>query len=316
MLRLNASSSVVDRRPPLVLLAGPTAVGKTTLAVELAQRFPFEIVSVDSRQIYRQMDIGTAKPSLAEQTAAPHHLLNLVDPDENFTGADFQREGSQVITEIHARKRIPLLVGGTGLYWKILLDGLVDAPGPQANLRQELATRERQEKGSLFRQLQQVDPLSAAAIPPGNLVRIVRALEVHAVSGRRISELQQEHCFTERPYRAVRLGLYRDRHQLYRRIDQRVESMLEMGLEQEVEGLLQAGFTGALKSMRSIGYQEMVGYFAGKTNRENTITLIKRNSRHYAKRQLSWMRRDNSMIWLDSLRESDKISAFIGYFIA
>lgn len=310
------SSTAVDRRPRLILLCGPTAVGKSALALDLASRFPLEIVSADSRQVYRGMDIGTAKPTAEEQAAAPHHLLDVVDPDDPFSVADFIQLTHQAIDEIVSRGKVPLVVGGTGLYWQLLTDGLVSAPGAdpaQRHVLQGLA--ETGGEDVLHQLLRQRDPEAAARIQPRDNVRIIRALEVLHQSGQAMSQLQQSHGFNERPYRVLKLGLFLDRQELYRRIDRRVEEMLHNGLFEEVERLLGAGLEQT-KALRTIGYQEVVAFLQEKLGLQETIESIQRNSRRYAKRQLTWMRRDKRMIWLDSSCESDKICKLIGHFIA
>ncbi|PLX82042.1 MAG: tRNA (adenosine(37)-N6)-dimethylallyltransferase MiaA [Desulfuromonas sp.] len=311
-----SSSSAAEGRPRIILLCGPTAVGKTALAVTLAKRYPLEIISADSRQVYRGMNIGTAKPTEVEREGVPHHLLDVVDPAEEFSVADFIRLADRAAAEIQTRGRIPLVVGGTGLYWQLLTEGLMSSPGADPELRQALEGLDNREgDGALYRLLQERDPVAAQAIPPGNRVRIVRALEVISQTGQAFSRLQREHGFSDRPYRVLKIGLFMDRQELYQRIDDRVVAMMRQGLEAEVRNLLDSGL-GNAKAMKTIGYREMVGVLRGGSDREKALGLIQRNSRRYAKRQLTWMRRDKTMIWLDSSTEFVKICKLIENFIA
>jgi tRNA dimethylallyltransferase len=304
-------------KPPVVVLCGATATGKTALAMEVAERFAGEIVSADSRQVYRWLDIGTAKAGADERRRVPHHLLDVVDPDEDFTAADFARLGRQAIDRIHRRGRLPLLVGGTGLYLRTLTEGLVAAPAGDPSLRSALHQQEVCDgPGSLHRRLRQTDPVLAERLAAGDLVRIVRALEVHALTGRRLSDLQAAHAFAERPYRLLKIGLALPRDELYRRIDARVWEMLEMGLGEEVAGLLRRGFWSGLKAMRTIGYREWIAHLQEGGDIGKVVALIQRNTRHYAKRQGTWFRQDPEIIWVDSSRESDRIHQLIELFDA
>jgi len=304
-------------RTPLVILCGPTAAGKTALALELADRFPFEAISADSRQVYRGMDIGTAKPTSAEQRRLPHHLIDLADPDQSFSAADFVRLARPVVAALANARKHPLLVGGTGLYIRALTEGLVDAPPADAALRDELRRIEALEgEGALYRRLCESDPEAAMHIHPHNLVRIIRALEVLDLSGRRISELQRDHAFAERPYRVLKLGVMPSRDELLRRIDLRAEQMLADGLLDEVRALIELGYAADTKAMRTIGYREMVLHLGGEISLDDALARIKTETRRYAKRQITWFRADPSIIWVDSLTESARIHALIDRFYA
>ncbi len=299
-------------QPPVVVICGPTASGKTALALSLAERLPIEVVSADSRQVYRGMDIGTAKATTRERALVPHHLLDVVTPDQNFSVADYLSLARRAIAGIGGRQRLPLVVGGTGLYLRALTEGLLEAPGPDRELRQRLMGEEAEGgAGTLYRRLQQVDPDQAARIHPGNLVRVVRALEVWELAGRPLSELQAEHGFRERPYRVLKLGLTLPQDELKNRIERRVEAMFDLGLIAEVESLLAAGYSATLKALQTIGYREVVEHLAGHWSRDEMRARIIRNTRLYAKRQLTWFRRDNSIIWVDSLGESARIHSLI-----
>lgn len=303
--------------PPLVILCGATATGKTALALHLADRYPVEIVSADSRQVYRGMDIGTAKPTREERGRVPHHLLDVVGPDEPFTVSDYADRAWRVATDIHSRGKLPLAVGGTGLYLQVLASGLVDAPAADIRLRETLRQREVAEgPGTLYRMLQQVDPEGARKIHQRNLVRIIRALEVHQQSGIPLSEMQRRHQFQENRFRTLWLGLETERDELNRRIDARVEEMFAAGLVNEVQALLDRGYDPALKAFDTIGYREVIDHCCGKMSLNETIALVQRNTRRYAKRQGTWFRKNSAIIWVDSLREFARISKLIECFNA
>lgn len=304
-------------KPRLVVICGPTAAGKTALALALATRFNIEVISADSRQVYRGMDIGTAKPTWEELSRLRHHLVDVVDPDEEFTAADFAEKGRCLASDIVERDCLPLVVGGTGLYIRALTDGLLAAPGGDAALRHELWQLEQlQGEGALYRLLQSRDPGMAATIHPRNRVRIIRALEVLALTGRRLSELQAAHAFADRPYTTLKIGLLPDRDELYRRIDRRVELMLEAGLIEETRGLLDKGYSPRLKALQTIGYRECIRYLQGEIPLDTACSLIQQATRQYAKRQLTWFRKDDSIIWVDSCQESARILALIDKFYA
>ncbi len=302
---------------PLVVLCGPTAAGKTALALELAEHFPFEAISADSRQVYRGMDIGTAKPTVAERQRLHHHLVDVVDPDHPFSAADFVRLARPVVAGLAATGKRSLLVGGTGLYIRTLTEGLVDAPPADAALREELRKIEAEEGGgALYRRLCARDPEAAARIHPRNLVRIIRALEVLELSGRRISEMQRAHAFGERRFRLLKFGVMPGREELMRRIDLRAEQMLADGLLEEVRGLLARGFCAQSKAMRTIGYREMTQHLCGELSLDEALARLKTETRRYAKRQITWFRADPSIIWVDSSAESARILASIERFYA
>lgn len=301
----------------LVVICGPTAAGKTALALELGAQFAIEVISADSRQVYRCMDIGTAKPTPEELSRLRHHLVDVVDPDAEFTAASFSEQGRRLAKEICQRGRLPFVVGGTGLYIRALTDGLVSAPGGDAAFRQELTQLEQQQgEGALYRLLQSRDPDMAARVHPRNRVRIVRALEVLELTGRRLSELQASHAFADRPFATLKIGLSPDRDELFRRIDRRVELMLEAGLIDETRRLLEKGYTPRLKTLQTIGYRECIQYLQGEITLDEARFLIQRATRQYAKRQLTWFRKDESIIWVDSCQESARILPLIDKFYA
>jgi tRNA dimethylallyltransferase len=292
---------------PVLVICGPTASGKTAAALQLARRFPLEIISADSRQVYRQMDIGTAKATADEQAQLPHHLIDLIDPDQEFSVADFVDQARPLIEQIHRADKLPCVVGGTGLYIRALLGGLAPLPAADQSLRTALHRRETlQGPGTLHRELQQVDPASAASIHPNNLVKIVRALEVCRLSGRPMSELQAEHQFAEQPYRALQLAPQLEREELYRRIDGRAGRMLEAGLIAETEGLL-ARYSADLKALQTLGYREVLDFLSGQLNYAQMLEMIALHTRQYAKRQLTWFRKESEIIWVDSFSESGRV---------
>ena len=293
-------TDIPDPRPPAVVVAGPTGVGKTAVAIALAREIGGEIVGADSVQIFRYMDIGSAKPTPAERAAAVHHMIDVADPDEPWDAARYAREARRRVAEIHGRGRVPLVAGGTGLYIRALTKGIFPAgvsdPETRNRLRAEVAS---EGAPALHRRLAARDPRAAGRIHPHDAFRIVRALEVIAATGRPLSEHQAEHGFRDAPYRLFRIGLHREREVLYRNIETRVDAMLAAGLEDEVRGLLDRGYGPELKPMGAIGYRHMVDFLAGRVGREETVRLLKRDTRRYAKRQLTWFRAEAGTRWVE-----------------
>lgn len=291
----------VDNRPVLPVICGPTAVGKTALALDLAEYFDGEIISADSRQVYRLMDIGTAKPTKEELQRVRHHLVDVVSPNEEFHAAHFVAHAEKAIDDICQRNKRPFLVGGTGLYIRALTEGLLQAPGANQELRLRLHTR-AEEEGSpaLHEELARVDPDSAARLHPNDLIRIVRALEVYRHSGQMLSVMQDEHGFNSTPYRTLKICLHLERSELYRRVDQRAEVMFEEGLLEEAEALLSAGYDPALKTLRTIGYRQAFALLRQEVSRDEALNDLQQSTRRYAKQQLTWFRKDKSIIWLES----------------
>ncbi|NJC87377.1 MAG: tRNA (adenosine(37)-N6)-dimethylallyltransferase MiaA [Desulfuromonas sp.] len=311
------SPAHAQRLPPLTVLCGPTAAGKTAAALALAEHFDLEVVSADSRQVYRLMDVGTAKPSSEERARVPHHLLDVVWPDEPFDVARFVALATEAIDGILARGRLPLLVGGTGLYVRALTEGLAEAPGADPLLRRRLeAQAEAEGNAALHRRLAAVDPAAAGQLHPNDRVRIVRALEVFELTGRPLSSWQQAHGFRARNYRLLKIALSPPRSELYRRIDDRAAAMLQGGLVEEAERLLQAGYDPRLKALQTIGYREAIRLLEGKVSREAALVELQQATRRYAKRQLTWFRADSEMIWVDSAKDSDKIQTLMAQFHA
>jgi tRNA dimethylallyltransferase len=284
----------------VLVICGPTASGKSDLALRLAHALDAEIVNADSMQIYRGLDIGTAKPTPEQQVEIRHHLIDVADPDHPFTAADFSATADAAIRDIVSRGKRVVVVGGTGLYIRALVKGLIDSPSGAGELRQVLQDEaNRIGNEAMLEKLQQVDPELAAGLHPNNLVRIIRALEVHRLTGIPMSRYQKEHAFATRRYDALQIGISVDRRLLYSRIDERVDQMMAAGLLKEVSALLAAGFARDLKPMRSIGYKEAAAHLYGELSGEEAVSLIKRDTRHYAKRQMTWFRADPDILWFE-----------------
>ena len=287
----------------LLVIVGPTGVGKTEIAVNLVQKIKGEIISADSRQVYKCMNIGTAKPSADLLIEAPHHLIDIVFPDEIFNVADFKSRAEAIIKRLQAQDKLPILVGGSGLYIRAVIDGLFVGPGTDWTLRRRLKEREKTEgEGTLYRELEQIDPLTSSRLHRRDQRRIIRALEVYYLSGKTISSYQRQ---SPGPLaKTVIIGLKRERQSLYRSIDLRVDEMIKGGLVEEVKNLLARGYTEDLPSMQGLGYRQIVEYLKGKCSKEEAVRLIKRDTRRFARRQLNWFRRDDRIIWLDRDRFS------------
>ncbi len=284
----------------LLCLLGPTAVGKTEIAIQLAQHLDAEIVSVDSRQIYRQMDVGTAKPTPQEQQAARHHLIDCVDISQPFSVADYQSLADAAITDIQNRGKQVLLVGGAGLYFRAVVDGLFEGPAANPSIRKRLEQEASQQGVDvLHNRLRTCDPESADRIHPNNLIRVIRALEVYELTGIPMSEHQQQWQSENQRYPFNAFGLTLPRELLYHRIEQRVDIMLANGLITEVESLLTAGYSRETYALQSFGYRELIEYLDGKCTYVEAIKQLKQNTRRFAKRQLTWFRKDTRIEWID-----------------
>ncbi len=281
-------------------IVGPTGTGKTGLSLALAQRLGAEIVNCDSRQIYRGLDIGSAKPPLEVRRHVPHHLFDVADPNEVFDCARYTEMARAAIKEIQGRGRSAILVGGTGLYLKALRYGLFPGPPRDDALRSELVAREEDSPGTLHHELCEVDPPSAARLHPNDRVRIVRALEVHRLTGKQLSSWQDEHRFTGDEVPMKVFGLGRPREELYQRLDERCRAMIDHGLIEEVRELLDAGYAPELPALRSIGYREVTDYLRRVTDLEEAIQRMTRATRRFAKRQLTWFHADPTLQWLDA----------------
>lgn len=306
---------VNDIKPRLIVIVGPTAVGKTEVAVSLAREFGGEIISADSMQVYRVMDIGTAKPTAEERLLVPHHLIDIVNPDEQFNAAMFMEMAQRIIKELHNRGKPVFVVGGTGLYIKALLGGLFQGPDADESLRKSY----RQEltqfgKEYLYQKLKEKDEQAAAQIEKNDVVRIIRALEVMELSGESIVEKQKAHRFGDSLYECTKIGLTMERTRLYERIDQRTEKMIQDGFVEEVRRLLSMGYRETLKPMQSLGYKHIVKYIKGSYNLDDALRAMKRDTRHFAKRQMTWFGRDKEIIWFNPA-DRDDIREHIARFL-
>jgi len=287
------------RRKPLVVILGPTAVGKSRVAVEVAKRLDSDILTADSRQVYRGMDVGTDKPPVAARQGIAHHLIDLVEPDEPFNAGLFQRHATQLIEGLHQRRRLPLVVGGTGLYVRILLQGLCDAPPSDPPVRARFCEEAREQGPShMYERLASVDPVTAAKLHSGDISKIIRALEVLHLSGVPMSSFQAGHGFTERPYSALVIGLNRERTHLYRRIEERIDWQLANGLLEETRDLLARGYRRDAPAMTGLGYRHVAAHLAGEYDWAEMVRIFKRDTRRFAKRQMTWFRRESEATWL------------------
>lgn len=285
---------------PLLVVCGPTASGKTGLAVTLAKRFGGEVVSADSMQVYRKLDIGTAKPTTAEMDGVPHHMLDILDPGEAFSVAQYTEQAKAVINGIAARGKLPILAGGTGLYIDSLTRNIQFAEMPALPaLREELTVFAREKgNGYVWELLRECDPELAERLHPNNLGRVIRAIEVYRASGVPQSEWQRRSKVEPPPYRLCMLGLLWQREMLYERIDRRVSLMVQQGLLEEARVLYDTGLSKT--AGQAIGYKELFAYFAGRKKIDEALEDIRRESRRYAKRQMTWLRRDERIHWLDA----------------
>ena len=303
-----------DRR--VVVISGPTGVGKSAAALAAAECLAGEIINGDSLQVYRGFDIGTAKPDKAERARVPHHLFDILDPDEPFNAPAFQAAADRAIEGILDRGRLPLVVGGTGLYLKTLLFGLCEMPAVDPALRAELEDRlEREGAPALHAELARRDPEMAARLAPRDRTRVLRALETVLATGKSIAWYQERHRFASPRYDFLHLYLEMERAELYRRIDLRVERMMEQGLVAEVEGLLARGYDPGLKPFKSIGYRQVIDYLAGRMSYDEAVADIQQATRRYAKRQLTWLRHDRFARAVPA-EEAGRLVTMIGEFLA
>ena len=290
------------------IVVGPTGVGKTEIALGVAQKIGAEIVSADSRQVYRQLDIGTAKPTHEQLVQVPHHLVDCVDPDQDFNAAKYGRLAKGIILELLAQGKLPLVVGGSGLYLRALVEGFFQGPGAHPEIRQHLIEEEsRAGPGTLHRRLSKVDPESASRIHPHDRVRTIRALEVHQLTGVTLSRLQEEGAYRRPAFSWCKLGLFRERESLYHRIEKRVDEMIEQGLLEEVRSLLLRGYSPELPAFSTVGYREMIAHLKGQVSFQEAVSLQKRNTRQYAKRQMTWFGRDSEILWLHAQGEEKQV---------
>jgi len=288
-----------SEKKSLVVILGPTAVGKSSLALALAERWKTEIVSVDAMQIYKYMDIGTAKPSVSERSLVPHHMIDIIYPDEDYNAGRYEWEACQAIHQIHCSEKIPLLVGGCGLYLKAVLYGFFQGPKVDLNLRNQLKDEMKKGEDYLYEKLKQIDPQSAQKLHPNDHPRVIRALEVYLQTGVPISVYQKDHSFKKIRYQTRVIGLTRNRKDLYSRIEKRIDKMIEMGLIEEVEKLLELDYSENSTALQGLGYKQIIAALKGKYSMNEAIQILKRDTRHYAKRQFTWFRKVENVHWID-----------------
>lgn len=288
-----------SEKKPLVVILGPTAVGKSSLALALAERWKTEIVSVDAMQIYKYMDIGTAKPSVSERSLVPHHMIDIVYPDEDYNAGRYEWEACQAIHQIHCSEKIPLLVGGCGLYLKAVLYGFFQGPKVDLNLRNQLKDEMKKREDYLYEKLKQIDPQSAQKLHPNDHPKVIRALEVYLQTGIPMSVYQKDHSFKKARYQTRVIGLTRNRKDLYSRIEKRIDKMIEMGLIEEVEKLLELDYSENSTALQGLGYKQIIAALKGKYSMNEAIQILKRDTRHYAKRQFTWFRKVENVHWID-----------------
>ncbi|MBU4344381.1 MAG: tRNA (adenosine(37)-N6)-dimethylallyltransferase MiaA [Proteobacteria bacterium] len=288
-------------KPKVIVICGPTGAGKTSAAIEIAGEFKGEIINADSMQIYKYMDIGTAKPTPDEQARVKHHMIDVVYPDESFDAAMYAKMARETVMKLDRQDTVSFIVGGTGFYIKALLHGLFIGPakGGDVNAR-ECLKGEAAVHGAAFlhRRLSKCDPTAAENIHPNDTYRIIRALEVYEITGKSISEHHEEHRFTDEPFKVLTIGLDMNREILYDRINSRVDAMIDAGLVDEVKWLLHKGYSENLKPMQSIGYRHAVDYIKGRLTWDEALSTLKRDTRRYAKRQLTWFKADLRIAWI------------------
>ncbi|KAF0146219.1 MAG: tRNA dimethylallyltransferase [Nitrospirae bacterium] len=285
----------------VIILLGPTGVGKTGASILLAKALDTEIISADSMQIYKGMDIGTAKPSVKQREEVRHHMIDIVEPSETYSVGRYIEEVVPVIDSLHKKGKVPIIAGGTGLYIKAMTRGIFSGPSADWELREELAALEEEQEGSLYSYLQELDPEAASKVMPADKRRVVRAIEVCLKTRQGISELQQK-LTSPLPYEFIKIGLTRDRKELYKIIEGRVDEMIKAGLVNEVKNLIHP-FTRSpihqLSSIQAIGYKEIAMYLKGEFPFEEAVRLIKRNTKRYAKRQFTWFKKEEDIHWID-----------------
>lgn len=285
----------------IIVLVGPTAVGKTYVSVQLAKKLNTEIISADSMQIYKEMNVGTAKITEDEKQGITHHMIDIISPNEKFSVSEFKSESEKIIDNILEENKIPIIVGGSGLYVNSLIYDLDFGNAKSDNKIRDYYTALYNEKGEdfLYEKLKEIDPESSEKIHKNNVKRVIRALEVHEITGKKFSELNTDIRKYSKKYDCILIGLNMDRKILYERINQRVDKMLSEGLIEEVRNLIKEGYDKNLVSMQGIGYKEIVEYLEGNISLEETVIILKRNTRRFAKRQFTWFLRDTNVKWFD-----------------
>ncbi len=297
---MKSTGNSADRQRRILALVGPTASGKTRVGIALARALGGEVVSVDARQIYRHMDIGTAKPTVEERALAKHHMIDVVNPDEEYSAGHYASDACEAIESILERSRVPVLVGGSGLYLKAVLDGFSPLPRTPRAVRGRLMADANEDPAGIYARLRGVDPRTAERLHANDTKRIVRALEVFELTGTPLSVLHEQSPPTGRNWRAARFGLRMDRSLLYRRIEERVDAMFDSGLVDEVRDLQRRGYGPELNALNTFGYREVFDHLEGKLELAETAAQIKMGTRRYAKRQLTWFGRDRRLTWIDA----------------
>ncbi|RPH50919.1 MAG: tRNA (adenosine(37)-N6)-dimethylallyltransferase MiaA [Desulfobacteraceae bacterium] len=305
----------MNQKPSLIVICGPTGIGKTSAGIEAAETFGGEIISADSMQIYKRMDIGTAKPTREERARISHHMIDIIEPDEEFSAAKFALTAGEITERIRERGRISFLVGGTGLYIKALVHGLfhpgISPSGIRSRLKHEAET---DGPGALYKRLLESDREAADKIHPNDTFRIIRALEVYETTGMTISEHHKKHAFSGNRFNVLKIGLTTEREDLYKRIEKRVDLMIEAGFAEEVKRLLEMNYAASLKSMQSIGYRHMVEYVTGRIPLDEMVRTLKQDTRRFAKRQMTWFNADPEIVWLKPDQVND-IKMLVGSFL-
>jgi len=291
----------------VIAIAGPTGAGKSELALRVAEEFGGEVVNCDSLQIYRYFDIGTAKLTPDEMRGVPHHLIDILDPDQVFTAGEYARLGRAAMAAISSHGKLPVVAGGTGFYLRALFEGLFRGPARDEALRGRLAARERRRSGSLHRLLRRFDPAAAARIHPNDVPKVMRAVEVCLIASRPVTEMFSEGRDQLEGFRTLKMGLAPDRDELYRRLDERCRRMFESGLVEEVRGILDRGFPMEAKPFESHGYRQAVQMLRGELNAKEALFYAQRNTRNYAKRQMTWFRKEPEMEWLKGFGDESHI---------
>ena len=293
----------------VIVITGPTCSGKTRLSLDLASKLDTEIISADSRQVYKYLDIGTAKPSASELRKIKHHFIDYLYPDEKFNVSDYEVQALKIIKRLHSNHKIPVVVGGSGLYIKALIDGIFNTVDTDEEFREKLM-QERKERGNeyIYNKLKEVDPVSASGMLPQNYKRVIRALEVYHLTGKPIWQIQKEYQ-RDIDLKFIQFGLNWEREKLYVNIESRVDEMISAGLVEEVKRILNKGYDNSINALNTVGYKEIISFLKGEISFERAVELIKRNTRRFAKRQLTWFNRDKRITWLDIKDERDLISA-------
>ena len=304
-------------KKPLIVLTGPTAVGKTKLSIALAKAVDGEIISADSMQVYKYMDIGSAKITKEEMEGVPHHLIDVLDPGEDFHVVRFQEMAKQAMEEIYAKGKIPILAGGTGFYIQAVVKDIDFSENTEKSPVREAMEKLAEEKGSEFlhERLREIDPPSADKIHANNVKRVIRALEYYQMTGERISDHNAREAEKESPYNTAYFVLNDVRERLYARIDSRVDEMLKQGLLEEVQKLADMGYTKDMVSMQGLGYKEILSYLDHTCTLEEAVYILKRDTRHFAKRQLTWFKREKDVIWVNKNEFAYKDKETLDYIL-